>query len=77
MSSEHEMSNAAVAQIHCRHLRSKGMYITGQLNPAAEGNEVGDGHCWCNQTQHALGPDDDFVGRDTCIAGRQCFVQIL
>jgi hypothetical protein len=58
----------------CAHLRSKGQYITGRLDPTVEDGEVGDGHCWCNQTQHALGPDDQFVTRQGCVSGRRCFV---
>jgi len=61
----------------CQHLRSKGMYITGCQNPAVEDGQVGDGHCWCNLTQHILGPDDNFVGRPACIAGRACFVPTI
>jgi hypothetical protein len=65
---------AADAPGACQHLRSKGMYITGCQNPAVEDGQVGDGHCWCSVTQHALGPDDNFVDRSLCIAGRRCFV---
>jgi hypothetical protein len=58
----------------CRHLRSKGMYVTGKLDPANEDYEgMGDGHCWCNLTQHELGPDDQLVVRDDCIVHRKCF----
>ena len=54
-------ADAVVGQ--CRHLRSKGMYITGCLNPAVEDGNVGDGNCWCGQTQHVIGPDDNFAER--------------
>lgn len=57
----------------CAHLRSKGMYVTGKLNPEADDPEVGDGHCWCNQTQNVLGPDHDLVGRPECNASRECY----
>ena len=29
--------------------------------------------CWCNLTQHVVGPDDSGVDRLSCIAGRGCF----
>lgn len=61
----------------CRHLRSKGMYITGCMNPEEEHDEVGDGHCWCNLTQNVQGPDDGFVGRSLCVSARTCFVPLL
>ena len=65
------------SQTACRHLASKGQYITGFLNPAAENCGVGDGYCWCNQTQEQFGPDDHYVGREHCVSGRVCFVALL
>lgn len=58
----------------CLHLRSKGMYVTGQVNPGETGHS--DGYCWCNQTQNVLGPDDQMVDRAACQVGRTCFYQI-
>lgn len=55
----------------CRHLLSKGMFVSGMVDPAEIG--MGDGHCWCNKTQHALGPDDGLVARHKCIVGRRCY----
>jgi hypothetical protein len=57
----------------CKHLRSKGMYVTGQMNPAEDYEQMGDGHCWCLQTMHELGPDDQFAERDECGPVRSCF----
>jgi hypothetical protein len=54
----------------CLHLRSKGMYVTGQRDP---GPAIGDGHCWCNRTQNVLGPDDALVARACCNASRTCY----
>jgi hypothetical protein len=63
-----------VAGPACRHLLSKGMFITGSLNPAEDPHyPMGDGNCWCNQTQNVLGPDDRAVARASCIAGRTCY----
>lgn len=55
----------------CRHLLSKGMFVSGMIDPAEVG--MSDGHCWCNKTQHALGPDDGLVARHKCIVGRRCY----
>jgi hypothetical protein len=50
------------------------MYVTGQLNPADDPYQpMSDGYCWCNLTQHALGPDDRLVDRESCIQGRSCY----
>lgn len=59
----------------CAHLRSKGMYVTGQLDPAEVGHS--DGYCWCNQTQQQIGPDRELVDRAACQEGRGCFETIL
>lgn len=63
--------------VACRHLLSKGMYITGLMNPEEEHDQIGDGNCWCGQTQNVLGPDDGFVERRSCIAGRKCFESMV
>jgi len=69
--------NLPIAQVACRHLRSKGMYVTGTMNPAVDDGHMGDGYCWCNKTQHQLGPDDQFATRDGCDQSRNCYEQIL
>ena len=62
----------------CAHLRSKGMYVTGYMDPASEDVEGhGDGYCWCNQTQHMYGPDDQFVDRQQCNTSRPCYQSVL
>ena len=62
-----------VSRTACRHLLSKGMYVTGTLNPAEEDGLMGDGYCWCAQTQNVLGPDNAFVDRQTCSSERTCY----
>ena len=68
-----------VVQPTCQHLRSKGMYITGQrdLGGQTGANPIGDGHCWCAKTQAALGPDDGLVGRQRCTSARRCYQAVL
>jgi hypothetical protein len=61
----------------CRHLRSKAIYVAGQMEPSAEQEAMGSGHCWCNFTQHILGPDDVLVDRRGCHSGRSCYEAVL
>lgn len=58
----------------CRYLLSKGMYVTGTLDPAIDDGSMGDGNCWCGKTQHVLGPDDGLVARGRCLPGRACYL---
>lgn len=61
-----------VAHPPCVHMRSKEMYVTGQVDPEHpdEGKEQ---YCWCNLTQHVIGPDQTAVGREECDPSRQCY----
>ncbi|MFP6612671.1 MAG: hypothetical protein VB835_10205 [Pirellulales bacterium] len=56
----------------CVHLRSKAMYVTGDLNPSHL-DEAGSHYCWCNLTQHIVGPDDAPVDRCNCVGSRECY----
>ena len=58
----------------CIHLRSKAMYTTGERD-TDHPDEVGSHYCWCNLTQHVIGPDQVDVDRTTCNATRKCFRQ--
>ncbi len=57
----------------CTHLRSKAIYVTGMLDAPTHADEEGADYCWCNLTQHVLGPDDADVSRGTCVPGRTCY----
>jgi len=56
----------------CIHLRNKSMYVTGSIEPEHP-EEPGRRHCWCNLTQHVVGPDQGEVDRPKCIPGRDCY----
>lgn len=58
----------------CIYLRSKAIYVTGDPDPQSE-QELGSTrfNCWCNKTQHVIGPDQLLVERTECIEGRDCF----
>lgn len=62
-----------VTQPACIHLRSKGMIVTGELRDPDHPDEAGSQYCWCNVTQHILGPDQQDVDRPACISGRECY----
>ena len=61
----------------CRQLRSKAIYVAGEMEPPAEIEQMGSGHCWCNLTQHVLGPDNTTVERRECNANRTCYEATL
>ena len=58
----------------CLHLRSKAIYVTGDPDPQSP-DEIGSTrfNCWCNKTQHVIGPDELLVDRTECVAGRDCY----
>jgi hypothetical protein len=62
----------STAKPACVHLRSKAMYVTGDLDPSHI-DEAGSHYCWCNLTQHILGPDDSPVARISCTGDRDCY----
>ena len=58
----------------CLNLRSKAIYVTGDPDPRSpeeEGSTRFD--CWCNKTQHQIGPDEIQVDREKCVCGRECY----
>ncbi|MEK6236559.1 MAG: hypothetical protein N2C14_17770 [Planctomycetales bacterium] len=73
MPQEHD-DRLSIPRAPCRHLLSKGMFVTGTLNPEEDDyEEIGDGHCWCALTQDPMGPDRLIVERSECREGRSCF----
>jgi len=62
-----------VTEPACIHLRSKAMYVTGELRNPDHPDEAGSQYCWCNVSQHVLGPDQLAVNRPACIPGRGCY----
>ncbi len=57
----------------CVYLRSKAMYVTGEVDTTNPDEIDSNASCWCNLTQHVVGPDDSGVDRLACIDGRKCF----
>ena len=63
----------AITTPPCAHLRSKAIFVTGTLDRPDHVDEEGCDYCWCNLTQHIIGPDDSDVSRRQCIPGRTCY----
>ncbi|MCH2203671.1 MAG: hypothetical protein MK102_17015 [Fuerstiella sp.] len=62
------------SQAPCMNLRSKAIYVTGNPDPQSSEEEGSTRfNCWCNRTQHILGPDEELVDRTACVIGRECF----
>ena len=58
----------------CIYLRNKAMYLRGTVgDPEHYPEDTNASACWCNQTQHFVGPDSKYVNRQECIPGRECF----
>ncbi|HSL85100.1 MAG TPA: hypothetical protein VLF66_20185 [Thermoanaerobaculia bacterium] len=55
----------------CRYLRTKGMYVEAEPDPAVP--ETGSGLCWCVHTQNQLGPDGKVAEPTSCGPGRRCY----
>ena len=54
----------------CELIRSKKWYFL-QAPPATEEDLLdASGHCWCEETGQALGPDSELVNAQDCRAGR-------
>jgi len=63
----------ALAGPACVYLRSKSLYVSGDLKSLDRLDESHSQHCWCNLTQHVRGPDQQAVDRGTCVPGRECY----
>lgn len=58
----------------CIHLRNKAMYLRNVVDdPAHFPDDTNASACWCNQTQHFIGPDSLYVTRQECIPTRDCY----
>lgn len=62
-----------ITQPACALLRSKAMLVAGTRLAQDQGEDTGSRYCWCNLTQHTMGPDDQLAGRRACVPGRDCY----
>lgn len=65
----------AVTHGPCIHLRSKAIYVTGDHRNPNHPDEAGSQYCWCNRTQHVIGPDQSHVSFAQCDPARECYKQ--
>jgi hypothetical protein len=47
--------------------------MIGVIPSAAEDYLDGSNHCWCRETQQAIGPDGGMAQPEHCIAARSCY----
>ena len=59
------------AQVQCRLIRSKWMFIEAEPDPTVP--RSGTSICWCVHTQKCMGPDGQIVTPEACHSGRPCF----
>ncbi len=65
------------AQVPCRHLRNKGMYVYTDGFGAQPHDDYDNTPHWCLKTMTQFGPDDDMVDASECRqTGRSCFEPI-
>lgn len=57
----------------CGSLRSKKFFMIGAIPNTAEDYLDGSNHCWCSQTQQAIGPDGGMAQPDHCTTARSCY----
>lgn len=55
----------------CRCLRTKGMFIDAEPDPAVP--DTSSGIYWCIHTMNQLGPDGEVAGPERCVQGRGCW----
>jgi hypothetical protein len=57
----------------CASLRSKKFFMGATLPTEAADYLDGSNHCWCRETQQAIGPDGGMAQPEHCVAGRACY----
>ena len=57
----------------CAALRSKKFFMIDVVPTEAEHYLDGSNHCWCRETQQAIGPDGGTVQPAHCVSGRKCY----
>lgn len=71
---EAEMAPASPIQsAFCGSLRSKKFFMMGVVPTQAEEYLDGSNHCWCRETQQAIGPDGGMAQPEHCGPGRSCY----
>jgi hypothetical protein len=66
-------STTTLQSTFCGALRSKKFFMTAALPAEASDYIDGSNHCWCRETQQAIGPDGGMAQPDHCVPGRSCY----
>jgi len=57
----------------CASLRSKKFFMIDVMPTEASQYLDGSNHCWCRETQQAIGPDGGIAQPEHCVPGRSCY----
>jgi hypothetical protein len=57
----------------CASLRSKKFFMSATLPSDPSEYLDGSNHCWCRETQQAIGPDGGMAQPEHCVPGRRCY----
>ena len=57
----------------CGSLRSKKFFMIDVIPSDASDYLDGSNHCWCRETQQAIGPDGGIAQPEHCVPGRSCY----
>ena len=66
-------ASTALQSAFCASLRSKKFFMLDVMPVDAEQYLDGSNHCWCRETQQAIGPDGGMVQPANCVPGRKCY----
>ena len=66
-------TTSSLQSAFCASLRSKKFFMIDVVPTEAEHYLDGSNHCWCRETQQAIGPDGGMVQPAHCVSGRKCY----
>ncbi|HBB94247.1 MAG TPA: hypothetical protein DC054_02555 [Blastocatellia bacterium] len=66
-------TTSSIQSAFCASLRSKKFFMIDVVPTEAEHYLDGSNHCWCRETQQAIGPDGGMVQPAHCVSGRKCY----
>jgi hypothetical protein len=66
-------TNSVMKSAFCGSLRSKKFFMIAVVPTEAEEYLDGSNHCWCRETQQAIGPDGGIAQPEHCSSGRACY----
>ncbi|HSQ23927.1 MAG TPA: hypothetical protein VLN44_05945 [Pyrinomonadaceae bacterium] len=73
LQSDLSASGSTLQSAFCASLRSKKFFMIDVI-PTEESQYLdGSNHCWCRETQQAIGPDGGIAQPEHCVTGRSCY----